>query len=610
MPARCARSTTTRCSIGFAGATADAFALFELFEIKLKEYQGDLERAAVELAKAWRMEKALRNLNALLLVADSKKTLLLSGTGDVIEPAEDVIAIGSGGNYAYAAALAYLESSELPAAEIATRSLEDSLGNLHLHERQHHRGGDRVTGDFATMTPRKIVEELDRYIVGQEKAKRAVAIALRNRMRRQRLPEDIRDEIAPKNILMIGPTGVGKTEIARRLAKLCRAPFIKVEATKYTEVGYVGRDVESMIRDLMAAGLAMVKTEMQAGVKEEAERRAEERLLDLLLPGIKSGGPNPSGTAQSMPTYSPRYPAGESKSGPTPTTAAKNSALCCAPGKLDSREVEISVQGSSPAIEIFSGNQMEEMEVALGGLSGLFGGKRKKKAVSVAEARRILAAEELDKLVDPERAAEEARHRVQETGIVFIDEIDKIANREGRNSGGVDVSREGVQRDILPIVEGSTVNTKWGPVDTTHILFIAAGAFNVAKPQDLIPELQGRFPIRVELEALSANDFERILTEPKSALVKQYTQLLSSEGVELEFDPPAVSRIAEIAAAANARTENIGARRLTTVMERLLEELSFEAPSMAGVKVSVDVAYVDSRFKDFAERQDLSRYIL
>jgi ATP-dependent HslUV protease ATP-binding subunit HslU len=461
--------------------------------------------------------------------------------------------------------------------------------------------------DFAVMTPRKIVEELDRYIVGQEKAKRAVAIALRNRMRRQRLPEDIRDEIAPKNILMIGPTGVGKTEIARRLAKLCQAPFIKVEATKYTEVGYVGRDVESMIRDLMAAGLAMVKTEMQTGVKEEADRRAEERLLDLLLPGIKK----PEDAAPSMAALEAGDAvAGSGAGGALPNDSREKFRALLRAGKLDAREVEITVQGNSPAIEIFSGNQMEEMEVALGGLSGLFGGKRKKKAVSVAEARRVLAAEELDKLVDPERAAEEARRRVQETGIVFIDEIDKIANREGRSSGGVDVSREGVQRDILPIVEGSTVNTKWGTVDTSHILFIAAGAFNVSKPQDLIPELQGRFPIRVELEALSAKDFERILIEPKSALVKQYTQLLSSEGVELEFDSPAVARIAEIAASANARTENIGARRLATVMERLLEELSFEAPSMAGVKVTVDVAYVDSRFKDFAERQDLSRYIL
>jgi len=457
-----------------------------------------------------------------------------------------------------------------------------------------------MTGEFEEMTPRRIVEELDRYIVGQEKAKRAVAIALRNRMRRQRLAEDIRDEIAPKNILMIGPTGVGKTEIARRLAKLCGAPFVKVEATKYTEVGYVGRDVESMIRDLMAAGVAMVKAEMQAGFRGEAERRAEERLLDLLLPGIKGSEEASPGAIAPRPAAS----AGD--------TREKFRALLAA-GSLDSREVEITVQGGSPAIEIFSGNQMEEMEVALGGLgglSGLFGGKRKKKAVSVADARRILADEELDKLVDLDRAADEARKRVQETGIVFIDEIDKIANREGRAAGGVDVSREGVQRDILPIVEGSTVSTKWGSVDTTHILFIAAGAFNVSKPQDLIPELQGRFPIRVELEALSSGDFERILTEPRNALVTQYEMLMSTEGVKLEFTAEAVSRVAQIAAAANSATENIGARRLQTVMERLLDELSFEAPAMPGARVVVDRAYVDQRFVDFAQRQDLSRYIL
>ncbi len=467
-------------------------------------------------------------------------------------------------------------------------------------------------GDFASMTPRRIVEELDRYIVGQDKAKRAVAVALRNRLRRQRLPADIRDEIAPKNILMIGPTGVGKTEIARRLAKLCAAPFIKVEATKYTEVGYVGRDVESMVRDLMAAGLAMVKSEMQTGVKEEAERRAEERLLDLLLPGIKRAD-EPIGPSQATfigpEGFGAAPGSGSGQPGSGGDSREKFRALLRS-GKLDAREVEITVQGGGPAIEIFSGNQMEEMEVALGGLSNLFGGKRKKKSVSVVEAKRILAAEELDKLIDPERAAEEARRRVQETGIIFIDEIDKIANREGRGAGGVDVSREGVQRDILPIVEGSTVTTKWGPVDTSKILFIAAGAFNVSKPQDLIPELQGRFPIRVELEALTGKDFERILTEPKNALVFQYKMLLSAEEVELEFTPGSVTRIAEIAAAANTATENIGARRLQTVLERLLEDLSFEAPSMAGAKVTIDVAYVDERFKDFTERQDLSRYIL
>jgi ATP-dependent HslUV protease ATP-binding subunit HslU len=421
-------------------------------------------------------------------------------------------------------------------------------------------------------------------------------------MRRQRLPDDIRDEIAPKNILMIGPTGVGKTEIARRLARLCGAPFIKVEATKYTEVGYVGRDVESMVRDLMASAIAMVKTEMQQGLEEEAKRRAEERLLDLLLPGIKSAD-EPVGSTQAI-VIAPQT--GASGDG----TRERFRALL-REGKLDAREVEITVQASGgPAIEIFSGNQMEEMELALGGLSSMFGGKKKRRSVSVKEAKDLLLAEELDKLVDHDKAVSDARARVQESGIIFIDEIDKIANREGRTGGGIDVSREGVQRDILPIVEGSTVSTKWGPIDTTHILFIAAGAFNVSKPQDLIPELQGRFPIRVELEALSAQDFERILTEPKNALVKQYTMLLSAEKVELEFAPDAVNRIAEIAAAANSRTENIGARRLQTVMERLLDELSFEAPDRSGEKVLVDAAYVDARFKDFAERQDLSKYIL
>jgi ATP-dependent HslUV protease ATP-binding subunit HslU len=369
----------------------------------------------------------------------------------------------------------------------------------------------------------------------------------------------------------------------------------------------------------MAAGLAMVKAEMQVGVKEEAERRAEERILDLLLPGIKkpdepvfggfASGAVFQGQIQSVPSTTLPDPSALNAASGAGDSREKFRVLL-RDGKLDGREVEINVQASNPAIEILSGNQMEEMEVALGGLANMFGGKRKKKAVPLSEARRIFIAEELDKLVDPERAAEEARRRVQESGIVFIDEIDKIANKEGHSGGGVDVSREGVQRDILPIIEGSNVSTKWGTVDTTHILFIAAGAFNVAKPQDLIPELQGRFPIRVELEALSAKDFERILTEPKNALVKQYSQLLSTEGVELEFLPVAVSRVAEIAAAANSRTENIGARRLTTVMERLLEELSFESPSMTGVKVTVDEAYVDSRFKDFAERQDLSKYIL
>jgi ATP-dependent HslUV protease ATP-binding subunit HslU len=455
-----------------------------------------------------------------------------------------------------------------------------------------------MTADFDSLTPRKIVQALDMYIIGQKSAKKAVAVALRNRMRRQRLSEEDRAEVAPKNILMMGPTGVGKTEIARRLAKLCGAPFIKIEATKFTEVGYVGRDVESMIRDLMAAGVAMVKEEMQSEVEAEAKRRTEERLLDILLPGLNTSV-EPVGTTQAT-IIAPS----------SPSDTREKFRKLLREGKLDSRQVELTVAAAGPSLELFAGTQMEDMGAALGGITSMFGGKKKKKTLTVAEAAPIIEAEELEKLVDPDKIAQEAKKRVQESGIVFLDELDKVANREGRGSSGPDVSREGVQRDLLPIVEGSMVNTKWGPVDTTFILFIAAGAFTVSKPQDLIPELQGRFPIRVELEALTDKDFERILVEPKNALTLQYTQLLATEGVEIEFLPEAISRLATIAAASNTQTENIGARRLHTVLERLLEELSFEADAMAGAKVTIDQAYVDARFKDYAERQDLSRYIL
>jgi ATP-dependent HslUV protease ATP-binding subunit HslU len=455
----------------------------------------------------------------------------------------------------------------------------------------------RMEGSF-DLTPRKIVEELDKYIIGQSEAKKMVAIALRNRVRRQRLPEDQREEISPKNILMMGPTGVGKTEIARRLARLCGAPFIKVEATKFTEVGYVGRDVESMIRDLMAAGVSMVKEEMQARVESDARRRAEERILDILLPGLNASV-EPVGSTQAT-VIAPM----------SPNETREKFRKLLREGKLDSREVEISVSSAAPAFELFAGTQMEDMGAALGSIGNIFGGKKKKRTVTVAEAQPILYAEELDKLVDPDKAAQEARRRVQESGIVFLDELDKIANREGRGSAGADVSREGVQRDLLPIVEGTTVTTKWGPVDTTHILFIAAGAFNVSKPQDLIPELQGRFPIRVELQPLTDKDFERILVEPKNALVTQYTQLLSTEQVELTFEPAAIERIAQIAAAANSQTENIGARRLQTVLERLLEEISFDADLHAGERIIIDQTLVDERFSDFVKKQDLSKYIL
>lgn len=465
--------------------------------------------------------------------------------------------------------------------------------------------------DFDVFTPRKIVEELDRHIVGQTKAKRAVAIALRNRLRRKLLPAEVQEEIAPKNILMIGPTGVGKTEIARRLAKLCGAPFIKVEATKYTEVGYVGRDVESMVRDLMAAGYRQVMEEMTAEVRSSAEQRVEERLLDLLLPGIGAKPADAHTAAAAATTTTDSLSIGATESASPSSTREKFRNLLRS-GSLDGRVVE--VQASAPALpsmELFAGQPMEDLESAFSGIAGIFGGGRnkKKRSVTVKEARTILLEEESERLVDRDRASETARERVEQSGIIFIDEIDKIAVREGR-SGGADVSREGVQRDILPIVEGSKVNTKYGVVDTTHILFIAAGAFTVSKPTDLIPELQGRFPIRVELEALTAEDFHRILVEPENALVSQYTQLLATEQLTVEFDPAAVKQLAQICERANTRTENIGARRLHTIMERLLEEVSFEAPAMHGQTLRIDTAFVNQRFEGIFESQDLAKFIL
>ncbi len=497
------------------------------------------------------------------------------------------------------------------------------------------------------LTPREIVAELDKYIVGQKKAKRAVAVALRNRIRRLKLDQETRDDIAPKNILMIGPTGVGKTEIARRLAKLTGSPFIKVEATKYTEVGYVGRDVESMIRDLMAAGIQMVKQEMQETVTAEAQKQTEEALLDLLLPGTgrkgreskknsgpvikpvnafsfnpNSGGPGPAFMGATIQVGPP--PQEENQAEPEPVqevpiqpqnTEEANSTrekfrIMLREGKLEDRQVEIMVNQAPqfPAMEMMGGN-MDDLESSLSGIAGLFGGSKKKKLVTVARAREILMAEESEKLIDRDRVSDEARQRVEQTGIVFIDEIDKIAVR-GERSGGPDVSREGVQRDILPIVEGATVNTKWGPVDTSHILFIGAGAFNVSKPSDLIPELQGRFPLRVELESLGKEEFLRILTEPKNALTRQYIDLLSTEGIEIEFTSGAIDRLAVLAAEVNSRLENIGARRLHTIMEALLEDLSFEAPDISPAKIPITEEYVNERLHDLVVDQDLGRYIL
>jgi ATP-dependent HslUV protease ATP-binding subunit HslU len=454
------------------------------------------------------------------------------------------------------------------------------------------------------MTPQEIVSELDRHIVGQQDAKRAVAIALRNRWRRQQVPDHLRDEIAPKNIIMIGPTGVGKTEIARRLARLAAAPFLKVEASKFTEVGYVGRDVDSIVRDLMEIAVKLVKEEEQAKVRPRAREAAEERLLDVLLPQ----GPRARSFSDRPPAHLPEPPAAPPVEGGD--TREKLRGMLRA-GKLDDRQVEIDAQeDGSPFMQLFSGQGVEEMNLGpMKDLLGQLGGRRtRKRKVRVPDALELLTTEEAGKLIDMDRVHREAVHRAEQTGIVFLDEIDKIAGRE--HAHGPDVSREGVQRDLLPIVEGSTVTTKYGPVKTDHVLFIAAGAFHVAKPSDLIPELQGRFPIRVELEPLASEDLVRILTEPENALTRQYQALLATEGITVTWTPEAVLRIASIAAEVNGRTQNIGARRLHTILERLLDELSFAASDIGAQEVVITPAYVDQRLKDLVANEDLSRYIL
>jgi ATP-dependent HslUV protease ATP-binding subunit HslU len=444
------------------------------------------------------------------------------------------------------------------------------------------------------LTPRQIVSELDKYVVGQAAAKRAVAIALRNRMRRQKLAPELAEEIAPKNILMIGPTGVGKTEIARRLARLAQSPFVKVEASKFTEVGYVGRDVESMVRDLVELGIDMVREERIEEVRSKAVMNAEDRLLDLLLPPTRPIAPDEDAVAVRDQHQRTRERFRDQLRS----------------GQLDNRVVEVDARDKSfPSLEIIAGSSIEEVDINLKDmLPGLFQGKTKKRRMKVPEALEYLTQEEETKLIDMDSVARTAVERVEQAGIIFIDEIDKISGREGGH--GPDVSREGVQRDILPIVEGTTVNTKYGMVKTDHILFIAAGAFHVSKPSDLIPELQGRFPIRVELEALGRDEFVRILTEPRSALVKQYTALMDTEGISLTFTDDAIHKIADFATLVNERTENIGARRLHTVMEKLLDEISFEGPDLQNKHVTIDEEYVTKMLADIVKNEDLSRYIL
>ncbi len=442
--------------------------------------------------------------------------------------------------------------------------------------------------EIKPLTPREIETELDKYIIGQSQAKRSVAIALRNRWRRQQVPEPLRDEIAPKNIIMIGPTGVGKTEIARRLARLAKSPFLKIEASKFTEVGYVGRDVESMIRDLTHLAVDMVKSEEKEKVEARAKDLAEDQLLDILLPSLKS----------------------EQDAGETSTRERFRQML--RDGKLDDRfvELEVAQRPSSPMIEIFAAAGMEEMQSGIQDmLSNIMPNKPKRRHVKVSEAKKILEQEAAGKLIDMDKVVKKAIARVEQSGIIFLDEIDKVATKGG-GTGGPDVSREGVQRDLLPIVEGTSVHTKHGIVVTDHILFIASGAFHVSKPSDLLPELQGRFPIRVELDALTQEDFVRILTEPENALVTQYMALLDTENIELIFDTEAIEEIAKISFEVNERTENIGARRLHTVMEKLVEEISFEAPDVAPQQIQITAAYVQERLRDIAKDVDLSRFIL
>ena len=574
---------------GFAGGTADAFTLFERFEGKLEKY-GNITRAAIELAKDWRSDRYLRRLEALLLVGDKEKLFVISGNGDVIEPEHDVAAIGSGGSFALSAARALTENTRARGEGHRREGAEHRRRHLHLHQSQSHPGRAQIMSAHE-LTPRQIVAELDKHIIGQDAAKRAVAIALRNRWRRMQVDEPLRQEITPKNILMIGPTGVGKTEIARRLAKLANAPFVKVEATKFTEVGYVGRDVDSIVKELVDVAVKITREQEMEKVRVRAADAAEERVLDALLPQPRRMG---------FSTDEPLQP----RDGETRQKFRK----MLREGQLDDREIEIELRAMPMGVEIMAPPGMEEMQQQLQSMFANLGGQDPHAQGQVKEAHKLLVDEEAAKLINEDELKVQAVQNAEQNGIVFIDEIDKVTRRQ--ETIGADVSREGVQRDLLPLVEGSTVSTKYGPVKTDHVLFIASGAFSLSKPSDLIPELQGRLPIRVELDSLKVEDFVRILTEPDASLTTQYQALMDTEGVKVQFDESGVQRVAEIAYQVNERTENIGARRLHTVMERLLENVSYDATEQKGSTIVIDAKYVDDHLGNLVKDEDLSRYIL
>ena len=562
---------------GFAGATADAFTLFERLESKLEKHPNQLTRAAVELAKEWRTDKYLRRLEALLTVADANVSLLITGQGDVLEPENNITGIGSGGNYALSAARALIET-DLTAEEIAKKSIQIAADICVFTN--NNITSEKIEFEMQAFSPREIVSELDRFIIGQDDAKKAVAIALRNRWRRQQLEGEIKEEILPKNILMVGPTGVGKTEISRRLSKLAQAPFIKVEATKFTEVGYVGRDVEQIVRDLIEIAITMVKQSKRKEVKAKAQLAAEERVLDCLV------GPGAGSTTRESFRKKLRNQ------------------------EIDDKEIEIEIQDTGSAtIDLQGSGGAGVGMINLNDMLGkAMGNKTRKKKVKVGDSYEILVNEESDKLIDHDQIVTEAKQSVEDNGIVFIDEIDKVCARSERLGG--DVSREGVQRDLLPLIEGTVVTTKHGTIKTDHILFIASGAFQLAKPSDLLPELQGRLPIRVALNALSQDDFKRILKEPKFSLIKQYEALMKTEDVEISFTEDGIDALATLAVDINTSIENIGARRLHTILERVLEEISFSASDRKGQAVKVDADYVKMNTSELSKDTDLSKFIL